>query len=178
MDSRKRYDFGFTLIEIIAVLLLMSIIAATVLGRSINTENIDLAAQMDKVRNHYRYAHSMAMKYGDAVWGFRCANDNPREYWIFRLDPPVADPVNDPNLPGNQVQLPGETDLKVNLTSKGVSMVKFTIFFDRFGRPYLSYNDETTNTPLPNPLSISIFTTSADPIVRSFLLTPETGLIQ
>jgi len=106
MNSPKRYESGFTIVEIIAVLLLLSIIAATVMGRAISTEGIDLTAQMDKVRNHYRYAHSMAMKQGDAIWGFRCANNNPREYWVFRLDTPIADPMNEPNLPANQVMLP------------------------------------------------------------------------
>lgn len=171
----KRNEGGFTLVEIIAVLLLMSIIAATVLGRGMNTEQIDLAAQMDKTRNHFRYAQSMAMKNGDQVWGFRCANDAPREYWIFRLDVPIGDPANEPNLAPNQVRLPGEDDLKVSLTAAGVTMVKFTIFFDRYGRPFLTYTDETTNVPLPNPLSISI---SAGSNVRSFLIIPETGLIQ
>jgi len=90
MNLPKRYESGFTIVEIIAVLLLLSIIAATVMGRSISTKNIDLTAQMDRVRNHFRYAHSMAMKHGDAVWGFKCDGDAPREYWVFRLDPPIV----------------------------------------------------------------------------------------
>ncbi len=171
----KPNDGGFTLVEIIAVLLLMSIIAATVLGRAINTQQIDLAGQTDKIRNHYRYAHSMAMKYGDTVWGFRCDNDNPREYWIFRLSVPIADPVNDPNLPANQIRLPGETELKVNLTQKGVAMDKFTIFFDKYGRPYDSYTDETINTPRENPLTVSVV---AGTHQRILTITPETGLIR
>jgi len=180
MNSQKRYESGFTLVEIITVLLLMSIIAATVMGRAINTESIDLTAQMDRVRNHYRYAHSMAMKHGDAIWGFKCDNDDPREYWVFRLDTPIADPINEPNLPANQVQLPGESDLKVNLTSRGVALTKIAVFFDRFGRPYLNYKDEGDpgNVPFPNNLPLPISTTSAPPLNRSFLLIKETGLIR
>ncbi len=180
MNLSKRYESGFTIVEIIAVLLLLSIIAATVMGRSISTENIDLTAQMDRVRNHFRYAHSMAMKHGDAVWGFKCDYDTPREYWIFRIDPPIANHITEPNLPANQVSLPGETDLKVNLSSKNVSMVKFAIFFDRFGRPYLIYKAEGDpgNIPLPNNLPISIFATSNPGNPRSFLIIKETGLIR
>jgi prepilin-type N-terminal cleavage/methylation domain-containing protein len=173
----RRRDDGFTLVEMVAVLTLMGIVAATVLGRAIGTERIDVAGQMDRIRNQFRYAQTMAMKFGEPekVWGFRCAGTMPKEYWVFQLDVPVADPVNDPNLPGNLRRLPGESDLKVNLTGRGLDMVAFTIFFDKFGRPYTSYTDETTNTPLPNPTSISV---SAGSEVRSFLITPETGLIQ
>jgi prepilin-type N-terminal cleavage/methylation domain-containing protein len=180
MNLRKRYESGFTIVEIIAVLLLLSIIAATVMGRSISTKNIDLTAQMDRVRNHFRYAHSMAMKHGDAVWGFKCDGDAPREYWVFRIDPPIADHITEPNLPANQVRLPGETDLKVNLSSRNVTMVKFAIFFDRFGRPYLIYKGEGDpgNIPLPNNLPVSIYPTAYPADAIPFLIIKETGVIR
>jgi prepilin-type N-terminal cleavage/methylation domain-containing protein len=41
----QRNQQGFTLVEITAVLVLMAIISAYVIGRSVNTEQIDLAAQ-------------------------------------------------------------------------------------------------------------------------------------
>jgi prepilin-type N-terminal cleavage/methylation domain-containing protein len=179
--SINRNNDGFTLIEIIAVLLLMSIIAATVLGRSINTAQTDLSAQVDKVRTHYRYIHSMAMKYGDQVWGIRCKNIvGQNMYWGFRLDIPVDNPVLDPDNVANQIRLPGETDLQVNLTQKGVAMTPFTIFFDRYGRPYTSYTDDTTNTPLPHPWPpIDIWSLASDPPpAQSFVVTAETGHIQ
>lgn len=179
MNSPKRCESGFTLIEIIAVLLLLSIIAATVMGRAINTENIELAAQMDKVRNHFRYAHSMAMKNGDAIWGFKASADK-KYYWVFRLEPPVADPIGEPDLPANQVLLPGEENLKVDLDSKNVNLLAPAIYFDRFGRPYLYYVGESdpSNIPFPNPQKLSIFTTTAPSIVREYWVLPETGLIR
>ena len=171
----KRNDGGFTLVEIIAVLLLMSIIAATVLGRGINTEQIDLVAQTDKIRNHFRFAQSMAMKNGDQVWGFRCAGGPPHEYFIFRLDLPLVDPVNDPDVIGNQVQLPGENNIQVSLAHKGVSMDAFTIFFDKFGMPYEINTTDDAITPLTGYLDINI---SAGSHSRSLQISPETGLIQ
>jgi len=180
MNLRKRYESGFTIVEIIAVLLLLSIIAATVMGRSISTKNIDLTAQMDRVRNHFRYAHSMAMKHGDAVWGFKCDGDAPREYWVFRIDTPIVNFITEPNLPANQVSLPGETDAKVNLSSKNVTMVKFTIFFDRFGRPNVrpKLHDGTVNIPLMNPLLVSIYPTAYPLDKLEFRILPETGVIR
>ncbi|MGD8523558.1 MAG: prepilin-type N-terminal cleavage/methylation domain-containing protein [Desulfobacterales bacterium] len=177
----NRNNDGFTLIEIIAVLLLMSIIAATVLGRSINTAQTDLTSQMDKVRTHFRYIHSMAMKYGDQVWGIRCSNVLGQNlYWGFRLNIPVGNPLLDPDDSVNMVRFPGETQDWVNLTQNGVAMTPFTIFFDRYGRPYTSYIDVITNTPLPNPWPpIDIWSLASDPPPPgSFVVTAETGLIQ
>jgi hypothetical protein len=55
-------------------------------------------------------------------------------------------------------------------------MSDFTLFFDRFGRPYTAYTDETTNVPLgPDPLSITI---SANGQTRTIQVIPETGLVQ
>ncbi len=179
MNSPKRYKPGFTIVEIIAVLLLFSIIAATVLGRAISSENIDLTAQVDRIRNHYRYAHSMAMKHGDAVWGFKGAADR-KSYWIFRLDPPIADPFGEPNLPANKVLLPGEDSLTVDLDSKGINMLALAIYFDRFGRPFRYYEAEgdPDNIPIPNIETFSIYTTSASPTTRYLKVLPETGLIR
>ena len=179
MYSPKRYEAGFTIVEIIAVLLLLSIIAATVMGRSITTENIDLTSQVDKIRNHYRYAHSMAMKHGDTVWGFKCAADR-KSYWIFRLDTPIANPISESDLPANKVMLPGEDNSTVDIDSKGVNMLASTIFFDRFGIPYLYYIEEGNpiNIAIPNIQTFSIYTTSASPITRYLKVLPETGVIR
>ena len=76
-----RRSSGFTIIEIIVVLLLMSILAATVLGRSVTTSNLDLNSATDKVRNQLRFAQAEAMKRSDTVWGI---NSSGTEYWLFR----------------------------------------------------------------------------------------------
>jgi prepilin-type N-terminal cleavage/methylation domain-containing protein len=58
----RRNQQGFTLIEITAVLVLMAIISAYVIGRSVSTESIDLAAQTDRIQNQIRYTQAAAMK--------------------------------------------------------------------------------------------------------------------
>ena len=167
ISSLKRNTYGFTLVEIIVTLLLMSIIAATVLGRAISTQEIDLSSATDKVRVHVLYAQSMAMKYGDRIWGVACQAD-PNQYWLFS--------GTDPNNGANQVRLPGEHNIMVSLSDLGVSMNAFDLFFDRIGKPYTASTDETTNTPVSaaNPLSLTI--TAGDSRVLN--ITPETGLIQ
>jgi prepilin-type N-terminal cleavage/methylation domain-containing protein len=166
----QRNQQGFTLIEITAVLVLMAIISAYVIGRSVSTEQIDLAAQTDKIRNQIRYTQAAAMKQYDEtlkVWGLKC-NASPNQYWLFEGQNP--DDVS------KQQNFPGEQNLKISLAGLNVdSMTPFTLFFDRFGRPYTAYTDETTNIPLANPLTITI---SADGQTRTIRVSPETGLAQ
>jgi len=51
-----RRPSGFTIVEIIVVLLLMSILAATVIGRSITSSTLDLNSATDKFRIQLRFA--------------------------------------------------------------------------------------------------------------------------
>ena len=58
---------GFTLVEVTVVVVLIGIIAAVVFARSISTDQLNVVGQVDKIRNHIRYAQSMAMKRNE-VW--------------------------------------------------------------------------------------------------------------
>ena len=163
---------GFTLVEITVVVVLIGIIAAVVFARSISTDPINLVGQVDKIRNHIRYAQSMAMKRnatkgnateGNVVWGFKSDGLSAGRYWIFTGD--------DPDNASNQVQLPGETAVKVSLP-EAITMTAVTIFFDKYGKPYSAYTDESNNTPLSSGLTITV---SGSP--KNLTITPETGLI-
>ena len=160
-----RNQFGFTLIEITVVLVLMAIIAAYAIGRSIGTQQIDLAAQTDKIRNQIRYAQSMAMKQSDEIWGI---TSNSNQYWMFKrvIGPPIIDTL---------VIMPGEQNAQITLSDMGIdSLTNFTLFFDRIGKPYTNY-DTTTKTALDNPLTIVV---SAGGQSRNIRVIPETGLVQ
>lgn len=179
MNLPKRYEAGFTIVEIIAVLLLLSIIAATVMGRTVSTTNMNLITQRDKIRSHYRYAQSMAMKNGDAIWGIK-RDVTQRFYWVFRLEHPVTNPVAEADDLGNHVMLPGEKDLKVDMNANDVGMLCPDVYFDRFGRPYLHY--ETAGMQIPFPATqtqtFTIYYT-ADSGQQVYLYAyPETGLIR
>jgi hypothetical protein len=101
------------------------------------------------------------------VWGLKC-DAGANEYWLFQ--------GQNPDDAAEQKKLPGEPDLKISLADRSVdSMTAFTLLFDRFGRPYTAYTDETTNVPLPNPLTITI---SAAGQTRTIQVSPETGLVQ
>ena len=153
---------GFTLIEIVVVLVLISIISATVFTRSITTDQINISAQTEKIKSHIRYAQSLAMKRSE-IWAIKCASN---EYWLFS----GVDPDNGPN----QEILPGEKAVKISLDDLNLTMGDFTVFFDRYGKPYSAYTDESSNTPLSSDLTITVSGTQS----RNLTITPETGLIR
>ena len=157
-----RNQRGFTLLEIVVVLVLISIIAATVFTRSITTDQINIGAQAEKVKSHIRYAQSLAMKRSD-IWGIKCASN---EYWLF------SDANPDNGL--NQVMLPGVNTVKISLDDLNLTMGDFTVFFDRYGKPYDAYTDESSNNPLSSDLTITFSGSQS----RNFAITPETGLIR
>ena len=61
----------------------MSILAATLLGRSVTTSNLDLNSATDKLRNQLRFAQAEAMKryVGHLSGGL---SHPARQYWLFR----------------------------------------------------------------------------------------------
>jgi len=154
------------MIEIVVVLLLMGILAATVLGRSITTSNLDLNSAADKVRNQLRFAQAEAMKRSDTAWGI---NSFGTEYWLFR------------NTTANEVRIPGGdypgASNRINKSDlgAGVSVSNFTVYFDRIGKPYTTYTSPTVNTPLDSQLPITV---SAGGDNRTITIAPETGLIR
>jgi prepilin-type N-terminal cleavage/methylation domain-containing protein len=171
----QRNQHGFTLIEITAVLVLMAIISAYVIGRSVNTAQIDLAAQTDRVRNQIRYVQAAAMKRSDRIWGIKC-DTSTNQYWLFSVQTPVT--ANAEDQADNQITFPGERNKKISLADLGIDdMTGFTLFFDRIGKPYNVYVDEGDpgNAPLNSDLVINV---SAGSLSRNITVIPETGLTQ
>lgn len=162
-----RRTSGFTIIEIIVVLLLMSILAATLLGRSIATSDLDLSSATDKLRNQLRYTQAEAMKLayqGYPVWGI---NFTGSRYWLFR-----GTDIN------AKVRLPGVSSDDIDLAASGISVSTTLpkVFFDSIGKPYSAYTDKTNNTPLSDSIEMKI-TLTAGGQTREITVTPETGWI-
>jgi prepilin-type N-terminal cleavage/methylation domain-containing protein len=173
----KRFQQGFTLLEITAVLVLMAIISAYVIGRAIGTEQIDLSGQTDKIRAQIRYAQAMGMKRSDAdkIWGIKFDPVN-NQYWLFTVNIPVVG--NDEDQPINQITFPGERNKKVSAADFGVDINPLAfnlLFFDRLGKPYTQYTDPTANTALADDLTITLSASGQD---RTITVIPETGLVQ
>ena len=97
-NNRKmnRNNQGFTILEVVVVLVLISVIAAAVFTRSITTNQINFVGQSEKIRNHIQYAQSLAMKRGE-TWGIKCDGNY---YWLFSWKKIFDDK--------NAIRLPGE----------------------------------------------------------------------
>ncbi|WP_175530307.1 pilus assembly FimT family protein [Desulfobacula phenolica] len=156
---------GFTLIEVIAILLIVGILGSVAASRLINIQSVNSVVEADTIRNRIRFVQSMAMKSssfgstsGEKCRGIKC---HQNFYWFFI--------GNDSEDAGNQLKFPGEQDVKIALS--GVTVTPFTIFFDVYGIPYTAFTDETTNTRLMNPLQITVGS-------KTMTLLPETGFIQ
>ena len=155
-------NHGFTLIEIVVVLVLISIIAAAVFQRSISTDQMNFRSQFDKIRNQVRYPQSIAMKHSE-WWGFAC---DTNDYWIFTGT--NKDDVS------KQRRLPGQNDVKISLADLGVAVTSgpFTVIFDSYGIPY----SPDSNTKMSAQQQIDL--TDSGSNSKSFYILPETGLVR
>jgi prepilin-type N-terminal cleavage/methylation domain-containing protein len=162
-----RNNAGFTLMEVIGVLVIIGVLAAVVLPRMSSTSQFDLISNTDVIKNQLFYAQGMAMKQG-TVAGIKCDGS---DYWFFKN--------NLPDLGANQLLLPGEDAITVSLSNKKITLTAFTLFFDFVGRPYTAYTDSIVNTPVneAHPLVITVGLLS-DPTTTTIRITPETGFIQ
>jgi len=111
---------GFTFIEVLSALIIISIISAIALSR-VGNSNVELIAASEVVKSHLRYAQLRAMN-SEGVWGISC---DGTDYWLFM----------DGNT-NNHVILPGEESDPVALMDKKISTASFIVSFDSWGRPY------------------------------------------
>jgi prepilin-type N-terminal cleavage/methylation domain-containing protein len=165
-----RRTSGFTMIEIVVVLLLMGILAVALLGRSVTSSNLDLNSATDKIRNQLRFAQAEAMKRSDAVWGIQ--SDGSNQYWLFRATPAATEEVL---IPGGDYAAGGT---RISFANLGADLNSFTLVFDRLGRPYKGQTNGVPNSPVApgdNPY-VSVSKGTEPP--RAITVTPETGLIQ
>jgi len=157
---------GFTLVEVTVVVVLIGIIAAVLFARFIFTDPINLVAEVDKIRNHIRYAQSMAMKRldmnSDERWGIKCLGG---QYWLFTYEN-----IGDEN---NPIMLPEAENEKISLADLGVTMIGYTLFFDGLGVPY----KESPTSQLADPFNITITASTDTSQSRTLTVTPETGFI-
>jgi len=160
MFSRVKKNSGFTLLEVILVLIIVAIVSAIVIGRVAST-NTDLISQTELIKSHLRYAQSRALN-SNVIWGIR---SDSSIYWLFR----------DGN-ENNKVILPGEDTDTIDLTAKGISMENFRLSFDSWGIPHTdaSCTDGQELKAGDTEEDIKISSGGED---RFVIITPNTGFI-
>jgi prepilin-type N-terminal cleavage/methylation domain-containing protein len=126
---------GFTMIEIVAVLLILGIITAVVVSRMANTTAYDLSSQMEVLKAHLRLAQSRAMG-SSSPWGINFATSTT--YYLFQGTGSTT-----------PVLILGEDNATVDLNIKKsgltIGSTPQRITFDAYGSPGTTTITITTN---------------------------------
>ena len=146
---------GFTLIEVVAVLLILSIGITVVASRMTGTNDNELIGQIEVIKSHLRYAQSKAMSSTSSFWYIHFET-TPARYTLYE--------------DGNQKYFLGEPNITIPLKS-GMSLSGGTyVLFDNLGRPYPN-NTGASGTQLT---TVKTIITSS---VGNIEIKPETGFI-
>ena len=150
-----RHNVGFTLFEVVIVLLLLGALATVAIGKGGISADCHVEAEI--LRGHIRYAQAMAVKDG-GVWGLDVTGS---QYVLTQVGT------------GNQV-LPGETAVTVSLPA-GVSATGLAdIYFNAFGIPF-SASTAASSSRLTTSMTITV---SADGESETISITPDMGFVQ
>jgi prepilin-type N-terminal cleavage/methylation domain-containing protein len=115
---RVQKNSGFTLLEVVLVLVIAGIIGVVVASRFVGVDT-NMVVQTDVVKTHLRYAQIRAMS-SNAIWGI---NFQGTTYSFFK-NGNTADTV----------YFPGEESLTIDLPSgKSASEI---VSFDSWGKPH------------------------------------------
>ena len=123
LAKTSKRSYGFTMLEVIVVLIVMTIVASVILYRP--TTNVNkLVAEAEILKSHLRYAQIKAMN-GDEneTWGIHLAD--AKNYIIYKNNAQATD------------ILPGETAQTHNFPAE-VSVTSgagTTVNFDKWGSP-------------------------------------------
>jgi prepilin-type N-terminal cleavage/methylation domain-containing protein len=115
-------ESGFTIIEIIAVLIVLSIVSAYAVGRDV-FKGASLPIRSELLKTHLRYAQSRAIT-SNIFWGIQ-TNIGGSAYWMFKYDGALT-----------KIRLPDEPADDVDLSADGVAISPGTYTFDARGIPY------------------------------------------
>lgn len=162
---------GFTLLEVVAVLVILGILTAVAVTRLVNHDT-EVYAGADALKSHLRYAQTMAMNSnlssGASAWG---VSGTVGSYRLFK----ASDPATYVYLPDDDKFI--NADKSINLAAKKIKLTSaFTVYFDNRGIPYSFYPD----APLSDNNTVTIHVqplNSAQPDI-AVTIKPLTGYIQ
>lgn len=130
---RNSNNRGFTMIEIISVLIIMGVLASVVVQHVMDV-NTDLIARAEIIKNQLRYAQSRAM--------------NSDKSWYITFEPDGSDgyrySLNETGATDNPIYLPGEGEGNVILSGgmsfqyegSDITSPIYVCFSSKWGKPY------------------------------------------
>jgi len=158
---------GFTLIEVIAVLVIIGIIAAVAISRATSTTQATLRSDVEKLKVHLRYAQLRALNSTERVWGIDFAGSS-NSYRLYYADT-VASYRTFPGEDASTVTLPNTT---ISISGDGGRRVSF----DTWGKPYQSLRANFDSPSNPQTADRTI-TVSAGGYSETITITKNTGYI-
>lgn len=159
MNTRLKMNQGFTVLEIIVILIVMGIIGVIAVSRLWGTD-VDLIAQNEVIKTHLRYAQSRAMN-TDVIWGINLTGST---YSLFKNGSTA-----------NKVILPAEDSNTRSLPS-GITVETAIISFDSWGIPHTDAA-ATDGQELAAGDPEEEITVSSGGDTKTITITPNTGFI-
>lgn len=154
---------GFTLIETIAVLVLIGILSAFILINTNDIEKADVYAQSEAIKSHLRFVQTLAMT-SNTPHGLRLLSAS--SYELYRINKSTGNPETIPSPDGESpVNLPSGVSLSVQSSDY--------ISYDDWGIPY---QDEDGTTP--QATADRTVTVAMSGLSRSFTIRRNTGFIE
>jgi MSHA pilin protein MshC len=116
---------GVTMIEVVAVLVIITILSAVAIARFTDFADADLKSQVEVVKGHLRLAQARALATGNE-WGINFSSS--KTYFLF-----------EGAAPSTPVLLLGEEEATVDLETKKselrISSAPLVVTFDAYGNP-------------------------------------------
>ena len=163
-SNRRR---GFTLIEVIAGLLLIAILGAVVVSRVSSTTQATLKSNAETLKVHLRYAQLRALNSTEKVWGINFTGTNV--YKLYYADTSAHD-----------VPLPGGDGITVTLPYTTITLDGDSgrlVSFDTWGKPYQSLRANFEAAPLAQTNDLRTITLTASGSTETITIRKNTGYI-
>jgi prepilin-type N-terminal cleavage/methylation domain-containing protein len=144
-----RNSRGFTLMELIAVLIIIGIVSAIAITRSTITDDVQLQSEVDTLKGHLRFAQ------------YKALNDLPGTRWGINVAGSSYDLVKyDPGSNTTNVWLPGDSSVTHTFAGGVTAAVTGSnpVLFDEWGSPGASATSVTMGS-------------------KTITITPNTGFI-
>jgi len=128
MNIAFKKNHGFTMLEVIAVLIILGIITAFVVSRGTNIR-AELSSETGIIKAHLRYAQYMALANDIFSWRITFSSGSPDHYTLSKIDKSDGTETT-------PVNLPNEDSPTHNLPS-GISITSglATVTFNEWGSP-------------------------------------------
>lgn len=153
----KSNNRGFSLIEVISILIVIAIIAAIIASRGISTSDVTFQSDVDRVKAHLRYAQSASLN-SDSTWGIDFTGS---KYSLYKWDSVAGAKV--------KIKIPGEDSTDLSMP-EGSSITQ-PVSFDGWGKP----STDPDADPIANADITLTFNGSS--ISRSITIYKNTGYV-